>query len=123
MTARRLIGIAAGVPALDDDTRREVEALIERQTPHVCRSCEGTGWVDDEVWSHYGDGWGGNPKHPLERTEHDGLLICGTCEGGRELDRDERTEPTAVIDGWTRDQEARAAELLAAVYLGGTDGR
>lgn len=107
------------VPTVDDETRQEVEALVADQTPHVCVFCKGTGWIDDDGWSYYGDGWTPGSK-PRERRESDGLVPCGMC-GDWHVYRDERTEPTMVVDGWSSEQESRAAELLAAAYLGRTD--
>lgn len=103
------------LPIPDADTRQEVETLIEGQVPHVCRSCGGTGWIDDDGWSD--ERWS---LGLIEREEGEGLIPCGAC-GDWHIYRDEYSEPTTILDGWTSEQECRAAELLAAAYLGRTD--
>ena len=100
---------ARGYRVVRTDPTPEIAALLAAQEPHVCRSCGGSGWVDDENWHDVR--WA---RGEIEREEWDGLIPCGVCDGGRDLDRDERTEPTMVVDGWDREQEARVVELLRA---------
>lgn len=104
------------VPVVDDATRQEVAALVAQLTPKICPFCKGVGWVDDEGWSD--ERWS---RGQIEREEGEGLIPCGAC-GDWHTYRDEYTEPTTIVDGWTREQESRSAELLAAAYLGRTDG-
>lgn len=119
VVARRFAAAGLVIRPVDDDTRAEVEALLAEIAPHPCVYCKGTGWVEDEGWSHYPYGKGSF----RERTEGDGYMICGGCDGGRELDIAERTEPVMVTDTWTREEQARAAELLTKHVLGeATDG-
>lgn len=103
----------------DPELAAFIHTLIERQRPHICTSCAGTGWVEDENWSAYEHG-----PPAKDRVEEDGLIPCGRCNFGNwSAWRDEITEPTTVVDSWTEDQEAHVVEVLgrAARMIGGEE--
>jgi hypothetical protein len=97
----------------DHDLTDRARALLDAAAPHICRSCDGSGWVNDENWSP--ENW--QIRAGVEREEGAGLIPCGACSPGDwSVYRDERTEPTMVEDRLNREQALRLlGELVAEV--------
>lgn len=90
------------------------EMFAAKLTPHTCQACNGIGWTVDENWSP--EGW--QMRSGYERTEGEGLIPCGACSlGDWSTWRDERTEPTTVIDGLTWDEQIEVGDLLRAAAV------
>lgn len=85
----------------DHDLADRARALLDAAKPQVCRSCNGTGWVDDQNW--WPEDW--QIRAGVQREEAAGLIPCGACSHGDwSTYRDERTEPTMVEDRLDRSE-------------------
>ena len=93
----------------DHDLADRARALLDAAAPHICRSCGGCGWVDDENW--WPEDW--QVRAGVKREEGAGLIPCGVCSlGDWSTHRDERTEPTTVEDDLDR---AEVLDLIAGL--------